>query len=65
MSFTLTKPYSRLWSLDAGVVMVATDLHGDRDAYRRYRNRFVDLQAEGLADCLILTGDLVHLGRLA
>jgi hypothetical protein len=40
--------------------MVATDLHGDWDAYRRYRDRFVNLQAEGLADCLILTGDLIH-----
>ncbi len=40
--------------------MVVTDLHGDWDAYRRYRDRFVDLQATGLADCLILTGDLIH-----
>jgi Icc-related predicted phosphoesterase len=59
-SFLLSKPYPRLWSLDAGVAMVVTDLHGDWDAYQRYRNRFVDLQARGQADCLILTGDLIH-----
>jgi hypothetical protein len=59
MFFTLTRPYSRLWSLDAGVVMVTTDLHGDWDAYRRYRDRFVNLQAEGLADCLIFTDKLL------
>ena len=37
MPFTLTKPYARLWSLDAGVAMVVTDLHGDWEAYARYR----------------------------
>ena len=40
--------------------MVVTDLHGDWDVYQRYRDRFVDLQATGSADCLILTGDLIH-----
>ncbi|MFZ6027278.1 MAG: metallophosphoesterase family protein [Chloroflexota bacterium] len=37
-----------------------TDLHGDWEAYRRYRDRFVDLQAKGSVDCLIFTGDLIH-----
>jgi Icc-related predicted phosphoesterase len=60
MPFTLTKPYPQLWSLDAGVAMVVTDLHGDWDAYQRYRDRFVDLKAKGHADCLIFTGDLIH-----
>ena len=60
MTFTVTKPYPRLWSLEAGTAMVVTDLHGDWDAYRRYRDRFVDLQANGEADCLIFTGDLIH-----
>ncbi len=59
-TFILLKPYPRLWSLEAGVAMVVTDLHGDWDAYRRYRDRFVDLHAAGRANCLILTGDLVH-----
>lgn len=40
--------------------MVVTDLHGDWDAYRRYRDCFVDLQAKGRADYLIFTGDLIH-----
>ena len=40
--------------------MVVTDLHGDWDAYQRYRDRFADLQAKGQADYLIVTGDLIH-----
>jgi hypothetical protein len=60
MSFTLTKTYPRLWSLEEGTAMVVTDLHGDGDAYQRYRDRFVDLHAAGRADCLILAGDLIH-----
>jgi hypothetical protein len=60
MAFILTKPFPRLWSLAAGVAMIVTDLHGDWEAYQRYRNRFIDLQAKGWADCLILTGDLIH-----
>ncbi len=40
--------------------MVVTDLHGDWDAYQRYRDRFVGLQARHQADCLIFTGDLIH-----
>ena len=60
MTITLTQTYPRLWSLEAGVAMVVTDLHGDWDVYRRYRDCFIDLQAAGSADCLILTGDLIH-----
>ena len=60
MSFVLTKHYPRLWSLDAGTAMVVTDLHGHWDLYQCYRDRFVDLQAKGEADCLIFTGDLIH-----
>lgn len=56
----LTKSYPRLWSIEAGVAMVVTDLHGDWEAYRRYRDRFVALQAAGQADWLIFTGDLIH-----
>ena len=40
--------------------MVVTDLHGDGDAYARYRDRFLDLRARGQADFFILTGDLLH-----
>jgi hypothetical protein len=51
---------SRVVDLDAGVAMVVTDLHGDWDVYRRYRDRFLDLEAQGQADTLIFTGDLIH-----
>jgi hypothetical protein len=47
MPFRLTKSSPRLWSLDAGVAMVVTDLHGDWDAYARYRERFIELHAAG------------------
>ncbi len=60
MPFSLTKTHPRLWSLDAGVAMVVTDLHGDWDAYARYRDRFLALHATRQADCLIFTGDLIH-----
>jgi hypothetical protein len=35
MAFRLTKPHPRLWSLDAGVAMIITDLYGDWEAYVR------------------------------
>jgi hypothetical protein len=60
MPIALAKTYPRLWSLAAGTAMVVTDLHGEWDTYRRYRDRFVELQAKGLVDCLIFTGDLIH-----
>jgi hypothetical protein len=47
-------------SLEEGVAMVVTDLHGDWDAYRRYRDLFLALEAEGRADYLIFAGDLIH-----
>ena len=40
--------------------MVVTDLHGDWDAYQRYRDRFLTLQAQGKADTFVLNGDLIH-----
>lgn len=64
MSFTVNKHFPRLWSLTGGMAMVVTDLHGDWDAYRRYRDRFVDLQARGQVDWLIFTGDLIHREKL-
>jgi hypothetical protein len=50
----------RVVSLEAGVAMVVTDLHGDWDGYRCCRDRFLSLQAQDRADYLILTGDLIH-----
>ena len=60
MAFSVTQSYPRLWSIEAGKLMVVTDLHGDWDAYRRYRDRFVNLHASDQADALIFTGDLIH-----
>lgn len=40
--------------------MVVTDLHGDWDTYRRYRDRFLQLRATGRVDWLVFTGDLIH-----
>lgn len=57
---SLTRTYPRLWSIDVGVVMVVTDLHGDWDSYCRYRDRFVDLHSKDQAHYLVLTGDLIH-----
>jgi hypothetical protein len=52
--------WKRVIDLEEGTAMVVTDLHGDGDAYARYRDRFLDLHAHGQADFFILTGDLLH-----
>lgn len=52
--------WSRVVDLEGGIAMIVTDLHGDWDAYRRYRDHFLALLDRGEADYLILTGDLVH-----
>lgn len=59
---TLQKNFPRLWTIEAGVVMVVTDLHGDWEIYRRYRDRFISLHSRGQTDYLIFTGDLIHRG---
>jgi hypothetical protein len=60
MPFQLSKSYPRLWSLDTGMAMVVTDLHGDWEMFARYRDRFIELHDTGRADFLIFTGDLIH-----
>ena len=60
MPFVLAKEHPRLWSLNSGVAMVITDLHGDWKTYQCLRDRFTDLHAKGKADCLIFTGDIIH-----
>ncbi len=52
--------WQRVVDLEAGTAMIVTDLHGDWDAYRRYRDRFLELYKYGRADYLILDGDLIH-----
>ncbi|MBN1260391.1 MAG: metallophosphoesterase [Anaerolineae bacterium] len=51
---------SRVVSVERGLVMVVTDLHGDWDLYQRYRDVFLALRERGLVDTLIFTGDLIH-----
>jgi len=46
--------------IDTGVVMVVTDLHGNLPLYERYRDVFLELHRQGLAQTLIFTGDLIH-----
>lgn len=50
----------RIVDLEAGRAMVVTDLHGDWDAYQRYRERFLTLQAQGLVDYWLVLGDMIH-----
>lgn len=40
--------------------MVVTDLHGDWDAYQRYRDCFITHARAGQADVLVFVGDLIH-----
>ena len=47
-------------NFDSGVAMVITDLHGDWDAYKRYRDHFLTLQEQGSADYFIVLGDMIH-----
>lgn len=56
----MPEPPIRVRDIDDGVAMVVTDLHGDYDAYCRYRDRFLQLRAAGRADYLIFCGDLIH-----
>ncbi|MCJ7549355.1 MAG: metallophosphoesterase, partial [Anaerolineae bacterium] len=50
----------RVVDIDTGVAMVVTDLHGDLPLYRRYRDVFLELHRQGLAQTLIFAGDMIH-----
>jgi len=52
--------WDRVVNLEKGQAMVVTDLHGDWDAYQRYRDTFFQLREVGQADILILNGDMIH-----
>ncbi len=52
--------WQRVIDLTEGQAMVVTDLHGDWDAYQRYRDTFFQLRALGQADILIFDGDMIH-----
>ncbi|MGQ9889660.1 MAG: metallophosphoesterase [Aggregatilineales bacterium] len=50
----------RALDLDDGLAMVVTDLHGSWEVYRRLRDLFLEQQAKGQVDRLVLCGDLIH-----
>src|SRR5512147_2137774 len=50
----------RFLDLSEGSAMIVTDLHGDREAFNRYVNRFRTLYQSGDAQRLIFLGDLIH-----
>ncbi|MGC9349572.1 MAG: metallophosphoesterase family protein [Anaerolineae bacterium] len=50
----------RVVDIEAGGVMVVTDLHGDWPLYERYRDVFLHLREQGLARALVFTGDMIH-----
>lgn len=52
--------WQRVVDLNEGQAMVVTDLHGDWEAYQRYRDTFFQLRDLGQADFLILDGDMIH-----
>lgn len=55
-----TQTWPRVVDLEGGTAVVVTDLHGDWDAYQRYRDQFMHMQASGQADYFCLLGDLIH-----
>lgn len=56
----LNTQWDRVVDLTEGQAMVVTDLHGDWDAYERYRDTFFQLRTLGQADILIFNGDMIH-----
>ncbi len=52
--------WQRVVTLSDGVAMVVTDLHGDWQLYRRYRDWFIRRHEAGEVQYLIFTGDLIH-----
>lgn len=50
----------RVVDLDYGSAFVVTDLHGAWEPYSRYRDHFLALREQGLADRLIFLGDVIH-----
>ncbi|GJM40277.1 MAG: hypothetical protein DHS20C20_05590 [Ardenticatenaceae bacterium] len=54
------RQWERVVEATEGQAMVVTDLHGDWDAYQRYRDTFFELRALGQADILIINGDMIH-----
>ncbi len=55
-----SEDWHRVVTLTQGVVMVVTDLHGDWDAYQRYRDLFIQGHQVGDMQYLVISGDLIH-----
>jgi UDP-2,3-diacylglucosamine pyrophosphatase LpxH len=51
---------SRIVDIESGLVMVVSDLHGDRDAFARHMGRFLQYRSRGRVDKLLILGDLIH-----
>jgi Icc-related predicted phosphoesterase len=51
---------TRAIDVSEGRIYVVTDLHGDWQAYSRYRDHFLTLLDRGEADTLVVAGDLIH-----
>lgn len=51
---------NRIIDIEEGNGLIITDLHGDWDAYQRYRDRFLQLEAKGKADYFCILGDMIH-----
>ncbi|HOA22668.1 MAG TPA: metallophosphoesterase, partial [Aggregatilineales bacterium] len=43
-----------------GLVYTISDLHGEWEPYARYRDHFLTLLQEGLADHFVILGDMIH-----
>lgn len=51
---------NRVTELTEGKALIVSDLHGDWDGYRRYRDSYLALRDRGDAQYFVLLGDLVH-----
>ena len=57
---TATVPINRVLDLSAGVTMVVSDLHGDKDAFARHVGRFLQLHSRKRVQRILFLGDLIH-----
>ena len=55
-----TVPINRVLDLSAGVTMVVSDLHGDKDAFARHVGRFLQLHSRKRVQRILFLGDLIH-----
>lgn len=53
-------PIQRVLDISEGTAMVVSDIHGDWDIYRRYRDEFLQQRERGNMQIWILTGDIIH-----